>query len=165
MAAEGGSPKARGPPPVLDRQSSTELIQDSVLALRRWYIIVMDKVKEQMLRLFDRWKTIWKDDQRKLKHLRIIAQRNRARDVLKMDPDKRTRDQLQAVVDWAVTTSCFMGIHPRSLMELFHEVGIVDIREGEPIFFQGDLGDAYWIVVTGEISVCIFFLPQTQNRS
>ena len=64
--------------------------------------------------------------------------------------------QLELLVEWATHHAvAFRDIETRSLFRLFDEVEVVKLREGEPLFFQGQPGDHYWVIFTGALNLYI----------
>lgn len=63
---------------------------------------------------------------------------------------------LELLVDWATQHAlAFRDIETRSLFRLFNEVEVVRLREAEPLFFQGQPGDHYWVIFTGMLNLYI----------
>lgn len=41
-------------------------------------------------------------------------------------------------------------------MGLMQRIGLRELRMGEPLFFQGDSPDAYWVILSGALALFMF---------
>jgi len=70
-------------------------------------------------------------------------------------PQERTSEDIQHLVAWARKTKALKDITRAKLELLFSQVGHRDLSHGEPLFFQGERPDAYWVVLSGTLRLFI----------
>ena len=68
-----------------------------------------------------------------------------------------SKKNLDIAVEWVggVCSSIFENASKQELREIVQGSSYHELSDGEPLFFQGDPGKNYWIVLHGEIRICV----------
>ena len=124
--------------------------------MHRWQLRVLEKEKHRMLGAWLKWehfndaKKILSESEEYNKKLRV------AKHILvSVAPAERSMDQVAQCVAWALRTAAFKGTPEIKLTQLFEKVETRQLRQSEPLMYQGEMGDSYYVVMDGEIGIFI----------
>ena len=65
--------------------------------------------------------------------------------------------QLNVVTEWidGICEDIFSNVSNTQLRELIKGSEFHEVKDGEPLFYQGEVGQHYWIVLSGEIRIAV----------
>ena len=131
----------------------------------RWF---SKAANDQLALLVDGW-TKWRKVDKFLKtkaQNSMYQQRSdAAADTMRAtEPDNRTTEDLTVLYAWGKLTPVFESIDEVTIRTLFKKTKVRDLQQGEPLFYQGDAPDAFWIVLTGSLSLFVLKNKDEERR-
>lgn len=122
----------------------------------RWF---SKAANDQLALLVDGW-TTWRriDKYLKSKQQKSLYEKRcqEAAQVLRTtNPDDRSPETLNVLYNWGRLAPVFESITEVNIRTLFKKTVVRDLQQGEPLFYQGDSPDAFWIVLSGSLSLFV----------
>jgi CRP-like cAMP-binding protein len=131
----------------------------------RWF---SKAANDQLALLVDGWMVWRKRDkylqakaQNSLYSRRSLDAANIMRD---MEPEARSIDDLTAMYQWGKLTSVFESIGEVTIRTIMKKTKVRDLQQGQALFYQGEPPDAFWIVLTGSLSLFVLKNKDDERR-
>ena len=138
------------------RQMSRKDLDFLVRMVYRWHFRCQDRASKMVARGWECWLNFDHAEQERQRQLELLRRANEAYEVLaKIAPGARTAADLAVVSDWGRDAPALSELSAADMDVLFQTITITDLQTGEPLFFQGSLGDFYWIILRGSLSLFV----------